>query len=196
MALGIPLELATAVLSIFLFLTMCAALVLVVISLRRPATAPLAVATGLVVLALMVVIVSPVQVPAIMGLILALLGTVLATLGGNPFVRRVLEIATHDRADETADGGIVVLEENAAGDAERTVLLRGGRTIGYLERVSAVIAIVAGFPEALAVIVAVKAIGRFPELAASEARERFIIGTFASLLWACVVGGLVRLALV
>jgi hypothetical protein len=54
---------------------------------------------------------------------------------------------------------------------------------------------VAGFPEALAVIVAIKGIGRFSELASAEARERFIIGTLASLLWACAAGALVRLAI-
>ena len=56
-------------------------------------------------------------------------------------------------------------------------------------------AIIAGYPEAIAVVVAVKGIGRFSELAASEARERFIIGTISSLLWACLVGALVRLAI-
>ena len=35
---------------------------------------------------------------------------------------------------------------------------------------------------------AIKGVGRFSELAAAEARERFIIGTLSSLLWACVVG--------
>ena len=43
-------------------------------------------------------------------------------------------------------------------------------------------------------VVAVKGIGRFSELATPEARERFIVGTLASLVWACVVGALVRLA--
>ena len=32
-------------------------------------------------------------------------------------------------------------------------------------------------------------------LAAAEARERFIIGTLSSLLWACIVGALVRSAI-
>ncbi|MFT4220920.1 MAG: hypothetical protein QM611_10425 [Microbacterium sp.] len=194
MAFALPTELVAAVLSVFLFLALCAALVLAVVSLRRPTTAPLAVAGGLVVVALMVVLVSPVDVPAIVGLILALLGVTLGALGGNPVVRRVLSIATHGRVRETDDGGIVVQNEADADDATATVLLRGGTTIGYLERVSAIVAILAGFPEAVAVIVAVKGIGRFPELATSEARERFIVGTLASLLWACLVGALVRLA--
>ena len=74
-------------------------------------------------------------------------------------------------------------------------LLRGGTTIGYLERLAVVIAVIAGYPEAIAVVVAVKGIGRFSELAAAEARERFIVGTLASLLWASVVGALIRLAI-
>jgi hypothetical protein len=194
MELALPQALVAAILSIFLFLVLCGALVLVVVSLRRPTTLPLVIATGLVVLALAVVIVSPVNVPMIMGLILALLGIVLGVLGGNPLTRRVLEIATHGRVHETSDGGIRV-DGGADGDESGAVLLRGGTTIGYLERLAAVIGIVAGFPEALAVIVAVKGVGRFSELASAEARERFIIGTLASLLWACVVAGLVRLAI-
>ncbi len=194
MVFALPEALVAAILSIFLFLVMCGALALVVVSLRRPTTLPLIIATGLVVLALAVVIVSPVNVPTIMGLILALLGIALGVVGGNPLTRRILEIATHGRVHETSDGGIRVDATPDDGTAG-TVLLRGGTTIGYLERVAAVIGIVAGFPEALAVIVAVKGVGRFSELASAEARERFIIGTLASLLWACVVAALVRLAI-
>ncbi|MBN9190538.1 MAG: hypothetical protein J0I62_18880 [Microbacterium sp.] len=194
MVFALPEALVAAILSIFLFLVMCGALVLVVVSLRHPTTLPLIIATGLVVLALAVVIVSPVNVPTIMGLILALLGIALGVVGGNPLTRRILEIATHGRVHETSDGGIRVDATPDDGTAG-TVLLRGGTTIGYLERVAAVIGIVAGFPEALAVIVAVKGVGRFSELASAEARERFIIGTLASLLWACVVAALVRLAI-
>jgi hypothetical protein len=194
MELALPQALVAAILSIFLFLTMCGALVLVVVSLRKPTTLPLVIATGLVVLALAVVVVSPVNVPTIMGLILALLGIALGVLGGNPLTRRVLEIATHGRVHETSDGGIRI-DADAEDGGSGAVLLRGGTTIGYLERLAAVIGIVAGFPEALAVIVAVKGVGRFSELASAEARERFIIGTLASLLWACVVAGLVRLAI-
>jgi len=72
---------------------------------------------------------------------------------------------------------------------------RGGTVIGYLERLAAVVAIVVGYPEAIAVVVAIKGIGRFSELGEPEARERFIVGTLASLVWACVVGALLRLAI-
>ena len=196
--------LVTGILSIFLFLTLCGVLVLITVSLRKPTTIPLVIATCLLVLALVVVAVSTVNVPTILGLIVALLGVAIGVVGGNPVTRRVLEIATHGRVRETDDGGIVVRGIAAGRDAsgapsastgDGPVILRGGTVIGYLERLGAVVAIVAGFPEALAVIVAIKGIGRFSELASAEARERFIIGTLASLLWACAAGALVRLAI-
>ena len=56
-------------------------------------------------------------------------------------------------------------------------------------------AIIAGYPEAIAIVVAIKGIGRFSELTEADTRERFIIGTLASLVWACVAGAFVRLAL-
>lgn len=185
-----------AVLSIFLFLALCAALVLVVISLRRPAGVPLIVAGVLVVLGLLVVTISPVNVPLLVGLAIALLGTALAVLGGSPVTRRVLEIATHGRVQEGDNGGIMLRAPSLTGGTEGAVreVLRGGTTIGYLERVAVALGIIAGFPEAIAVVVALKGIGRFSELAAAEARERFIIGTLASLVWACIVAALVRLA--
>lgn len=191
-----PSAVLVAMLSIFLFLVLCGALVLIVVSLRRPTTLPLVIAGSLVVVGLVVVAVSPVKIPVLIGLILALLGIAVAVLGGNPVTRRILDVASGGRVVETADGGIQV---PVAGDdsdepALRT-LLRGGTVIGYLERVAVIVSIIAGYPEAIAVVVAVKGIGRFSELAASEARERFIIGTLASLLWAAVIGGLVRLAI-
>lgn len=196
-----PDVLIMAILSIFLFLALLAALVLVVISLRAPSNLPLLVAAGLVVLAVVVVAVTPVNVPTLFGLILALLATALAVLGGDPITRRILTIATHGSVRDGSGGGILVADsdQDAAALAGSTPhleeVMRGGATIGYLERISVVVAILAGFPEALAVVVAVKGIGRFSELARPEARERFIIGTMSSLLWACVVGALVRLAI-
>jgi hypothetical protein len=188
--------LLTAALSIFLFLALCAALVLIVVAMRRPSTYPLLVAGILVVLGLVVVAIAPVNVPTLMGLILTVLGLAVGVLGGNPVTRRVLEAAAGSRVRETEDGGIMLLPADGREDAAppRT-LMRGGTVIGYLERLAAVVSIVVGFPEAIAVVVAIKSVGRFSELAESETRERFIIGTFASLIWACVVGGLLRLAM-
>jgi hypothetical protein len=194
-----PDVILVAALSIFLFVALCGALVLVVISLRKPTDIPLIVAGVLVVLCLLTVTVSPVNVPLLIGLGIALLGTALAVLGGNPVTRRVLDIASHGRVEEGDNGGILLrapsLPGAVAGEGAVREVMRGGTTIGYLERVAVVLGIIAGFPEAIAVVVALKGIGRFSELASAEARERFIIGTLASLVWACIVAALVRLAI-
>lgn len=198
MQLVFPEAILIAALAIFLFLILLGALVLIVISMRRPRTLPLAVAGGLVVFALTIVAISPYNVPTIVGLLLAFIGIALGVSGGDPVTRRVLDLAAGGRVHETDDGGILVRAAGADASAssdETTTVLRGGTTIGYLERITAVLSIVAGYPEAIAVIVAIKGIGRFSELTAAEARERFIIGTLSSLLWACVVGALVRLAI-
>lgn len=184
--------LIVALATIFTFIALVSALLLVTISLRRPRTGPLVAASALVVLCVLVFAVVPVPIPTIAGLFIALLGTALAAVGGNPVVRRVLRLAEHGTVPEGPRGGILI----ASGQAQpETEILRGGTTIGYLERLGTVLAIIAGYPAAIAVIVAVKGIGRFSELSTSAARERFIVGTLASLLWACVVGALVHLAL-
>ena len=80
---------------------------------------------------------------------------------------------------------------------QRTIL-RGGTWIGALERLALTTAMVAGWPEALAAIVAVKAFARYPELKAGPttgATERFIIGTFASVLWSLACAGVTVLQL-
>ncbi len=69
-------------------------------------------------------------------------------------------------------------------------VLRGGAWIGMLERAAITGSILAGFPEAIAVVLAVKGLGRYPELRESHpdrrspAAERFIIGTLISYTWA------------
>lgn len=72
-------------------------------------------------------------------------------------------------------------------------VLRGGTVIGYLERVAIVGAIVLGRFEIVAAVIAIKGLGRFSELATAEARERFIIGTLTSLIWASAFGALIVL---
>ncbi len=194
-----PDALLVAILAIFLFFALCGALVLVVISMGRPRTLPLVIAGLLVVLSLILVALSPVNLSPLMGVILAVLGVAVAVVGGNPVARRILDIASGGRVQETSDGGIVLpasgAEEDAEAGAKTRTLMRGGTVIGYLERIAVVLGIISGYPEAIAVVVAVKGIGRFSELATPEARERFIVGTLASLVWACVVGAMVRLAM-
>jgi hypothetical protein len=70
-------------------------------------------------------------------------------------------------------------------------VLRGGAWIGALERLALLGTLLAGWPEGLAVIVAIKGLARYPELrtstaAGTGANERFIIGTLASLGWASI----------
>ena len=68
-------------------------------------------------------------------------------------------------------------------------LLHGGAWIGVLERVAVAGTVLAGWPEGVAVVLAVKGLGRYPELRAPAAAERFIIGTFGSVLWALACAG-------
>lgn len=67
--------------------------------------------------------------------------------------------------------------------------LRGGRVIGVLERIAVAVSILAGWPEGIAIVLAVKGLARYPELREPHASEQFIIGTFASVLWAIAVCG-------
>lgn len=68
-------------------------------------------------------------------------------------------------------------------------VLRGGTWIGLLERAGVTLSLLAGYPEGVAVVVAVKGLGRFNELKEHPvASERFVVGTLASLIWAAAVG--------
>jgi hypothetical protein len=185
----------SAVLSIAVLAVLLVVLVLSLLSVRTPSTAVMATAGVLVAAVVSVVIVLPPETTPGFGIPLTVLGIAAATIGGNPFTRRALDIATGKRVRETEDGGILIIAAHDADPAHTRTLMRGGTVIGYLERICTVIAIAVGFPEAIAAIIAVKGIGRFPELAESEARERFIIGTLASLLWAGAIGTIIRLAL-
>ncbi|MEV7971866.1 hypothetical protein [Cellulomonas sp. NPDC089187] len=71
--------------------------------------------------------------------------------------------------------------------------LRGGTWIGILERLAVTGCLLVGQPGGVAVVVAVKGLGRYPELRAGDTpgvSERFVIGTLASMLWAGGVGAL------
>jgi len=103
----------------------------------------------------------------------------LGTVGGSPFVSLVLALATRGSVTLGTHGGILVMSP-----APVREILRGGATIGYLERVALIGSALVGQPAAVAVIVAIKGLGRYSELENAAARERFIIGTLASLVWA------------
>ncbi|WP_168701497.1 hypothetical protein [Gordonia paraffinivorans] len=111
-----------------------------------------------------------------------------AVTGGGPIVRAVLALGgvrPAPAADDSADE-----------DPESTTEvgpLRGGRVIGYLERLAVVSTLMAGWPEGLAIILAVKGLARYPELRAPQASEQFIMGTFVSVLWAIGMAGIEHL---
>ena len=99
-------------------------------------------------------------------------------------------------------------------------ILRGGLIIGILERVATAGCVLLGQPEGIAIVVAVKGLGRYPELrdrasssqpgrqpsvtdpgepasatphaVGAAVSERFIIGTLTSLIWAVAIGALGR----
>ncbi|CAI9419536.1 hypothetical protein [Nocardioides sp. T2.26MG-1] len=118
--------------------------------------------------------------------LLALLAGAVAVAGGGPVTALVFDLV--DRREAPADS------MQTAGR-----VLRGGAWIGALERGAILATLVAGWPEGLAVVLAVKGLGRYPELRAAEdgvrtgAAERFIIGTFVSVLWACACAAVVVL---
>lgn len=187
--------LASVVLCTIILIVLVVVFVFSLLGVRRPSTATMVVCAALLMAAMtIVIVVRPIATPAI-GVPMTAIGIGAAALGGNPFTRRALDIATGKRVRETEDGGILIVAAQHADPAHARTLMRGGTVIGYLERICTVLAVAVGFPEAIAAIIAVKGIGRFPELAEAEARERFIIGTLASLLWAGAIGLILRLSL-
>ena len=115
--------------------------------------------------------------------VLAGLGiAVIGVAGGSSIVVLILRAASAT-AVPGAHGGILV-GGNGTTPPPRREILRGGATIGYLERAAVIGCILAGQPGGVAVLVAIKGLGRFSELENELARERFLIGTLASLLWA------------
>lgn len=149
---------------------------------------PIIVGAALLLFAVVLAAMPHPQAPAPIEAIIALGALTTSAFGGSPAVRAVLAMAT--RQVEGDAGGILVAVPNT--DRSREVL-RGGLTIGVLERLATTASILGGVPQAVAVVIAIKGVGRFSELGASDAQERFIIGTFVSLGWAAVCGALAHL---
>lgn len=113
---------------------------------------------------------------------------VVGVLGGSPVTATVLWLV--DRGSSEPDS------MDRAGE-----VLRGGAWIGAFERAAVFAALAAGWPEGLAVVLALKGLGRYSELRRTPpgadgvaapgggVAERFIIGTFASVLWASACAG-------
>lgn len=129
-------------------------------------------------------------IPAPDHFLLALAGLTAAVLGivaGNPITVAMLDYADARSGAKPsivgAHGGIMITDRAIGADGQREVL-RGGTTIGYLERLVVVAAIALGHWQIVALLVAIKGLGRFSELDTPETRERFIIGTLVSFIWA------------
>lgn len=111
-----------------------------------------------------------------------LAGVLAAVTAGSPVATAVLAAA--DPRAAGVGGG--------PGDPD---LLRGGAWIGVLERAAVAGTLLADWPEGLAVVLAVKGLGRYNELRETPAAsERFILGTLASSLWAAACVGVAVLA--
>ena len=111
--------------------------------------------------------------------LLVLFAAVLAVCGGGQAATAVFHTVDSNPPGRGATG--------RAGLEAAGRILRGGAWIGALERLGVFVALVAHMPEGIAVVLAVKALGRYPELRVdhdSGVAERFIIGTLISLLWA------------
>jgi hypothetical protein len=161
----------------------------------------IAIAAGLLAVDLVLVGIPSPESPIGVSITLAVLAMAIAVLGGGIASNYVLKLSTRGLVRPGLFGGIIVTEPERVGGTlranagEQHEVLRGGRTIGFLERFAVAGTLIAGFPEAIAVIIAIKGVGRFTELAAAEARERFIIGTFTSLTWASSSAALFHFAM-
>ena len=102
----------------------------------------------------------------------------LAVVAGSPLVSLILHLASPRTVPLQVQNSVFVTR---GGHSQEE--LRGGVTIGLLERLAFLGCVLLGQPGGIAVIVAVKGLGRFNELNTEQTRERFIVGTLASLVW-------------
>ncbi len=103
----------------------------------------------------------------------AVLGVLVAVTAGSHVVRAVFRLTR--REVRPARPGAVATDAVPPGAAAPTgeppldlespaSVLRGGAWIGYLERGAVAATLLASFPEGLALVLAVKGVGRYPEL--------------------------------
>jgi hypothetical protein len=119
------------------------------------------------------------QVLAVTGI--SVLLVVVSVVGGLVVVPAVLRAAGRTSAVEAP--------AEPADAPDPAAVLRGGTWIGILERLAVTGCLLAGFPAGVAVVVAVKGLGRYPEIRDNPGvSERFVIGTLASLVWAAAAG--------
>jgi hypothetical protein len=141
----------------------------------RPAWGAVALASLLGAAALVAWLAGPAPDGVAEGGVLA--ATLAAVIGGGPVATAVLRAA--DPREVGAHGG--------PADPD---ILRGGAWIGVLERAGVAVTLLADWPEGLAIVLAVKGLGRYNELrTTTAAAERFILGTLVSALWAAACVG-------
>lgn len=120
---------------------------------------------------------------------LIVLVSALVAMLGNPLIRLLLR-----RIDRSAEPDDVEQARANLGLVQAQKELPGGRWVGILERLAVYACIVASFPAGIAMVLAVKGLGRYADLVTESDRSRkgelFIIGTFASMLWAALWGGI------
>src|SRR5699024_1437350 len=127
-----------------------AALIIILVTRSRPRASPLLAATILVAMNLVAAAMVPAAVPLALTIPLALLGVAIALLGGAPAARCVLSLASNSMVREGPNGGILLRTPTMTTEPAPEVM-RGGVTIGYLERAATALAIIVGYPEAIAV---------------------------------------------
>jgi hypothetical protein len=201
--------------AVLVLLALVAAAPLLAVPLRRVVADPVLPAAVVSVLLLAVAAVLAADVDDAHGWRLAtalVLGVLAATTAGSNVVRAVfrsmrgefvparvrdtVRVRAGD-ADDVRDAGdrsepAEPAEAPRTADRPETVL-RGGAWIGYLERAAVAVTVLAGWPEGVALVLAVKGVGRYSELRETNAPETFIIGTLASMLWAVAAAGTVHL---
>jgi F0F1-type ATP synthase membrane subunit c/vacuolar-type H+-ATPase subunit K len=123
--------------------------------------------------------------------VVVLVGLLQMVLGG-VVVQFVFSVVDRRTPPALVDGEA---PDSGAGSIEAAARqLRGGAWIGVLERLAIYATLLAGYPEGIAVALAVKGLARYPELKSTSTgtAERFIIGTFTSVLLAAGAAGLAR----
>ncbi|BDZ43679.1 hypothetical protein GCM10025865_29780 [Paraoerskovia sediminicola] len=124
--------------------------------------------------------------------VVTVLGTLALSVGGGAwFTPLVLRAASRSTTREARALGAGDPEGDPGTPAgpQAVAALRGGTWIGLLERFAVTGCLLAGYPAGIALVVAVKGLGRYPELREKPvASERFVVGTLASLVWSALVG--------
>jgi hypothetical protein len=93
------------------------------------------------------------------------------------------------KGEPTGEGGDPGEPPTGTMNPEAVDILRGGAWLGVLERLAITGALLAGYPYGIAIVVAIKGLGRYAELRDQPvASERFVVGTLASLIWSVATG--------